>query len=69
MSPRRLARNGTAADPRFKGAARLVRCSAGCGLLVWLAGALPVAGDATFVCETCTKAAEAEALARAEAMS
>lgn len=46
MSPRRLARNE----------ARLVRCSAGCGALVWLTGALPVAADATFVCDACTKA-------------
>jgi hypothetical protein len=38
---------------------RLVRCSAGCGRLVWLAGALPVAGDATFVCSTCSAAAPA----------
>jgi hypothetical protein len=49
---RRLARNE----------ARLVRCSAGCGALVWLASALPVAGDATFVCPTC----DARALSMAD---
>ena len=38
----------TAANP-----ARLVRCSAGCGTLSWLAGALPVAGDTGFLCATC----------------
>lgn len=57
--PRRLARNE----------ARLVRCSAGCGVLVWLAGALPVASDATFVCRACTRAAEAELEADARARS
>ena len=40
--------------------ARLVRCSAGCGTLVWLAGALPVAGDAEFVCKACTAARAGE---------
>lgn len=39
---------------RTRNQARLVRCSAGCGTLVWLKGALPVAADAEFVCATCT---------------
>lgn len=34
--------------------ARLVRCSRNCGTLTWLAGALPVAADATFVCSACS---------------
>jgi hypothetical protein len=38
--------------------ARLVRCSAGCGTLVWLKGALPVAADADFVCPNCMTGAE-----------
>lgn len=36
--------------------ARLVRCSAGCRTLVWLAGALPTATDAHFICATCAAA-------------
>lgn len=44
----------TGKAPRTINQARLVRCSAGCGRLVWLAGALPVAVDATFVCPACT---------------
>lgn len=35
--------------------ARLVRCSAGCGRLVWLSGALPVAADLEYVCPSCTE--------------
>ena len=42
--------------------ARLVKCSAGCGTLVWLAGALPVASDADFVCKSCTAARAGEVL-------
>lgn len=38
---------------RERNQARLVRCSADCGTLVWLAGALPCATDAEFVCPTC----------------
>jgi hypothetical protein len=34
--------------------ARLVRCSAGCATMVWLAGALPTAADAGLVCASCT---------------
>ena len=37
---------------------RLVRCSAGCGTMVWHQGALPVAGDADFVCSACMAAKE-----------
>lgn len=44
---------------RVANQARLVRCSAGCGTLVWLAGALPCAADTEFVCQTCTARAEA----------
>lgn len=36
--------------------ARLVRCSAGCGTLVWLAGALPTAADDDFECASCAAA-------------
>lgn len=42
--------------------ARMVRCSGGCGVLVWLAGALPVAADADFVCRSCTATRAGEAL-------
>jgi hypothetical protein len=44
---------------REQNQARLVRCSAGCGALVWLAGALPVAADTEFVCQSCTAAPNA----------
>jgi hypothetical protein len=37
--------------------ARLVRCTAGCGRLVWLKGALPSTADDTFVCSSCAVAA------------
>ncbi len=52
-------------SPRTRTAnqARLVRCSAGCGTNVWLAGALPTTADLSFVCDRCVakrKAAEAE---------
>lgn len=43
---------------RARNQARLVRCSAGCGTLVWLAGALPTASDATFICSPCIAGAE-----------
>jgi hypothetical protein len=33
--------------------ARLVRCSAGCGTLVWLKGALPTTADLSYVCDSC----------------
>lgn len=38
---------------RTENQARPVPCSAGCGTLVWLAGALPVAADADYVCPSC----------------
>lgn len=41
--------------------ARLVRCSAACGRLCWLAGALPVAADPEYVCKSCTELHEATA--------
>lgn len=44
---------------RERNQAHLVRCSAGCGALVWLAGALPQTTDAAFVCQTCSAAAPA----------
>jgi hypothetical protein len=52
-------------SPRTRTAnqARLVRCSAGCGTLVWLAGALPTTADLSYVCDRCVtarSAAEAE---------
>lgn len=43
---------------REQNQARLVRCSAGCGALVWLAGALPTTADAEFVCPSCMTGAE-----------
>ncbi len=45
---------------RERNQARLVRCSAGCGRLCWLAGALPTSADPAFVCASC-RAAEGEA--------
>lgn len=45
---------------RVANQARLVRCSAGCGALVWLAGALPTTADAEFVCRSCTAARAGE---------
>lgn len=45
---------------REQNQARPVRCSANCGTLVWLKGALPVAADAEFVCAQCTAALAGE---------
>jgi hypothetical protein len=38
--------------------AHLVPCSAGCGALVWLAGALPTTADADALCSTCSSAGQ-----------
>ncbi len=46
----------TAGPTRSANPARPVRCSAGCGTLVWLKGALPCAADTEFVCASCTAA-------------
>lgn len=43
MSPRRRSDNE----------ARPVRCSANCGTLTWLKGALPVAADTEHLCSSC----------------
>ncbi len=42
---------------RVANPARTVRCSAGCGTLVWFAGALPVAADDQFLCPRCLNGA------------
>lgn len=38
---------------RVANQARLVRCSAGCGTMVWLQGALPTTSDDSVVCSAC----------------
>ncbi len=48
--------------------ARLVKCTAGCRRMIWLDGALPTAADASFVCESCTKARAALPPARRRAL-
>lgn len=50
---------------RERNQARMVRCSAGCGALVWLASALPTTADAEFVCPTCSASQVAQRRAEA----
>jgi len=52
-----------------KSQARLVACTANCGRLVWLEGALPASSDLTYVCSDCAHERLAEVTAEAFGLS